>query len=143
MNVRHILEAKGRDVVTLKPEATLEATMQVLANRRIGAIVLTNEDGGVAGIVSERDVVRVLGPAGVGAISQSIGEVMTSQVSTCTAATTVNQAMEMMTTGRFRHLPVCENDRLVGIISIGDVVKQRIEEVEREAMEMREYIAAG
>ncbi|MEF2551294.1 CBS domain-containing protein [Aurantimonas sp. A2-1-M11] len=143
MNVRDILEAKGRNVITLKPEATLEEAMQVLAGRRIGAIVLTDDADGVAGIVSERDVVRVLGTIGVSALSESIGQMMTANVRTCTEDTTVNEAMEMMTTGRFRHLPVCQNGRLIGIISIGDVVKQRIEEVEREALQMREYIAAG
>jgi CBS domain-containing protein len=143
MNVRHILEAKGREVVTLRPDATLEEAMQVLSGRRIGAIVLTDDEGAVVGIISERDVVRVLGTTGVELLTKSVKNVMTADVRTCTEATTVNEAMEIMSTGRFRHLPVCENDRLVGIISIGDVVKQRIEEVEREATEMREYIAAG
>ena len=143
MNVRHILEAKGREVVTLRPDATLEEAMQVLSSRRIGAIVLTDDEGAVVGIISERDVVRVLGTTGVELLTKSVKNVMTADVRTCTEATTVNEAMEIMSTGRFRHLPVCESDRLVGIISIGDVVKQRIEEVEREATEMREYIAAG
>lgn len=143
MSVRQILEEKGREVVTLRPEATLDEAVQILAGKKIGAIVLVDAKGAVAGIVSERDIVRLIGTSGVASISQSVGDVMTMAVTTCTESTSINEAMELMTHGRFRHLPVCEEDRLVGIISIGDVVKRRIEEVEREANEMREYIAAG
>lgn len=143
MSVRQILEAKGREVVTHHPDATLEEITKILSQKKIGAIVLMDDNGQVAGIISERDVVRVLGSTGISAMSQPIAEIMTLKVKTCDEATSVDQAMEMMTHGRFRHLPVCENGRLVGLISIGDVVKRRIEDAEREARDMREYIAAG
>ena len=143
MTVRQILESKGREVVTHHPGATLEEITQILSQRRIGAIVLMDDNGNVAGIISERDVVRVIGSTGMSAMAQPIAEIMTLKVKTCDEATSVDKAMEMMTHGRFRHLPVCEGGRLVGLISIGDVVKRRIEDAEREAQDMREYIAAG
>ena len=143
MTVRQILESKGREVVTHHPNATLEEITKILSQKRIGAIVLMDGDGRVAGIISERDVVRVIGSTGVSAMSQPVREIMTMKVRTCDEATSVNQAMEMMTLGRFRHLPVCEDGQLVGLISIGDVVKRRIDDAEREARDMREYITAG
>ncbi|MBB4001358.1 CBS domain-containing protein [Aurantimonas endophytica] len=142
MSVNQILERKGRDVVTLHPDVTLEEVAQVLARKRIGAIVLLEDSGRVAGIVSERDIVRVIGTAGVAALAHGVRDEMTMDVKTCTGSTGIDEAMQIMTEGRFRHLPVCENGKLTGIISIGDVVKRRIEDVEREAAEMREYIAS-
>ncbi|MEH6721661.1 MAG: CBS domain-containing protein [Aurantimonas endophytica] len=142
MSVNQILERKGRDVVTLHPDVTLEEVAQVLARKRIGAIVLLEDSGRVAGIVSERDIVRVIGTAGVAALAHGVRDEMTMDVKTCTGSTGIDEAMQIMTEGRFRHLPVCENGKLAGIISIGDVVKRRIEDVEREAAEMREYIAS-
>lgn len=142
MSVNQILERKGREVVTLHPDVTLEEVARVLARRKIGAIVLLEDTGAVAGIVSERDIVRVIGTAGVSALSHGVRDEMTMDVTTCTGSTGIDEAMQLMTDGRFRHLPVCENGKLVGIISIGDVVKRRIEDVEREAAEMREYIAS-
>ncbi|UIJ73866.1 CBS domain-containing protein [Aurantimonas sp. HBX-1] len=142
MSVNQILARKGREVVTLHPDATLDEVARVLAKKKIGAIVLLEESGEVAGIVSERDVVRVIGTAGVSALSHRVREEMTMNVKTCTGSMGIDEAMQLMTDGRFRHLPVCENGKLIGIISIGDVVKRRIEDVEREAAEMREYIAS-
>ncbi len=143
MTVRQILQSKGREVVTHHPGATLEEITRILSRKKIGAIVLMDDNGHVAGIISERDVVRVIGSTGVSAMAQPISEIMTLKVKTCDEATSVDQAMEMMTLGRFRHLPVCEDGRLVGLVSIGDVVKRRIEDAEQEARNMREYIAAG
>ncbi|WP_102959200.1 CBS domain-containing protein [Mangrovicella endophytica] len=140
MTVRLILEAKGRDVVTLEPTATMSDAVRTLATKRIGALIVVHPDGGVAGILSERDVVRMIGTDGPDCLSRAIGEVMTAKVITCSEETTVEEAMEMMTRGRFRHIPVCVDGHLVGIISIGDVVKRRIEDAEREASHMREYI---
>ncbi|MBP0615006.1 CBS domain-containing protein [Jiella mangrovi] len=143
MNVGHILKAKGSDVFTLRPDVSLAEVVRLLAERRIGAIVLLDEDGRVAGIVSERDVVRVLAKSGAEILDKPIGEAMTAKVQTCTSSTPIEDVLGVMTRGRFRHLPVYEDDRLAGIISIGDVVKAKIEEAEREAEQMREYIAAG
>ncbi|KQT86303.1 CBS domain-containing protein [Aurantimonas sp. Leaf443] len=143
MTVRHILDTKGRDVLTATQTATVHDVARTLAEKKVGALVLLGPDGRLAGIVSERDVVRVIARSGVDSLSQTIDEVMTLKVTTCTQDTTVDEAMELMTNGRFRHLPVIENERVVGVVSIGDVVKQRIETVEREASEMRDYISAG
>ena len=143
MSVGQILGGKGRGIVTLDPSVSVEEAARVMAEKRIGAIVLLGDDGRVAGIISERDIVRTLAKAGISCLTQAVKDVMTLRVTTCTMKTTVDEAMQIMTNGRFRHLPVCEGDELIGIISIGDVVKQKIEDAEREAREMRDYIAAG
>ena len=143
MTVRSILDQKGRDVVTLDPDATLAEAASLLGSRRIGAVVVTKGDRKIAGILSERDIVRAIGEYGAEALSLAVGKVMTSRVSTCREANTVNDVMEVMTRGRFRHLPVERDGHLDGIVSIGDVVKLRIEEVEREAAQIREYIATA
>ena len=143
MNVDHILRAKGGAVSTLRPEAPLADVVQMLAEKRIGAIVLVDEAGQVAGIVSERDVVRVLAKFGAAVLDKPIGEAATAKVKTCTRETAIEEVLAIMTSGRFRHLPVIDGGQLSGIVSIGDVVKMKIEEAEREAEQMREYIAAG
>ncbi|WP_182084817.1 CBS domain-containing protein [Aureimonas sp. ME7] len=145
MSIRQILEAKGRDVVEIDPGATIAEAVALLAERHIGALVATAGDRAVAGILSERDIVRLLAEGGTDSLAGSVGEAMTRNVTTADEDTTVDEALEVMTRGRFRHLPVCEEGRLVGIVSIGDVVKRRIEAVEQEAEEMRNYIhtAAG
>ena len=143
MTVRLILEEKGRDVVTLEPGATLAQAAQLLGVRRIGAVVVTAGDRKIRGILSERDIVRAVGELGTEALSLTVDKAMTAKVSTCREANTVNEVMEIMTRGRFRHLPVEKDGQLDGIISIGDVVKLRIEEVEREAEQIREYIATA
>ena len=143
MTVRLILEEKGRDVVTLEPHATLAQAAQLLGARRIGAVVVTAGDRKIRGILSERDIVRAVGELGTEALSLTVDKAMTAKVSTCREANTVNEVMEIMTRGRFRHLPVEKDGLLDGIISIGDVVKLRIEEVEREAEQIREYIATA
>jgi len=143
MTVRSILDEKGRDVVTLDPEATLAEAASLLGSRRIGAVVIARADRKIAGILSERDIVRALGEHGAEALSLAVNKVMTVKVSICREDHTVNDVMELMTRGRFRHLPVERDGKLDGIISIGDVVKRRIEEVEREADQIREYIATA
>jgi CBS domain-containing protein len=142
MNVKGILDEKGRDVVTLGPDATLADAMRVLAEHGIGALVIT-KGGRIAGILSERDIVRAIARDGASALESSVASTMTSKVQVCHEENTVNKVMEIMTAGRFRHLPVEKDGVLDGIVSIGDVVKRRIEEVEREAEDIRSYIATA
>jgi len=143
MTVKAILEAKGHDVVTLGPNEKLSEAIRLLAERRIGALVVTNGDRKIVGILSERDIVRTIGKEGASALDFIVRDVMTPKVNICNEHHTVNEVMEIMTRGRFRHLPVEKNGQLDGIISIGDVVKKRIEDVEREAEDIRSYIATA
>lgn len=143
MTVKAILSRKGGDVVTIAPTANLAAAVQLLAERRIGAVVVTGPDDRVAGILSERDIVRTLAARGPAALDDNVAAVMTRKVTTCTESDTVAFIMERMTAGKFRHLPVVEQGRLVGVISIGDVVKFRVEEIEGETNALREYIATA
>ena len=142
MTVAAILARKGRDVLTTTATKTIAEAVQVLAKRRIGALVVVEGNDRIVGIVSERDIVRAIA-AGIEALDQPIESIMTRTVMTCAESETINEMMARMTRGRFRHVPVAADGRLVGIISIGDVVKARIEEVEREAEEMRTYIASA
>lgn len=144
MQVMEILRQKGREVVSLSSEASLSDAARVLATKRIGAVMIRNEQGGIAGILSERDVVRAIASESVRALAQPVSQFMTRGVATCQEHDTVDELMAMMTQGRFRHLPVLdEHDRLCGLVSIGDVVKLHIEETAREASNLREYIAAA
>jgi CBS domain-containing protein len=143
MSVKVMLEEKGYDVVTIAPTASIAEASRLLGERRIGAVVVTRGEGKIAGILSERDIVRVVGAEGASALAMSVEAVMTAKVRTCHENNSINEVMEVMTRGRFRHLPVEKDGRLHGIISIGDVVKRRIEEVEREAEEIKQYIATA
>jgi CBS domain-containing protein len=151
MNVRAILAAKrgdtqrnlGGDIVTIEPTANLSAAATLLSEHRIGAIVIRGAGGRLAGILSERDIVRETAEHGAAALDLQVGQVMTRNVSTCGLDDTVASLMERMTMGKFRHLPVIEKGRLVGLVSIGDVVKQRVEEIERESEELRAYIRSA
>jgi CBS domain-containing protein len=143
MTVKAILSRKGSDVTKIAPTATLTDAVKLLAERRIGAVVVTGPDNRVAGILSERDIVRALAARGPDALQDPVAAVMTRKVKTCTEADTVAALMEQMTEGKFRHLPVVEQGRLVGIISIGDVVKLRVEEIVGESNALREYIATA
>ena len=143
MQVRHILRDKGREVFTIPSDATLSEAARLLASKRIGAVIVRERDGSLAGILSERDIVRALAQASVNALPQAVAQHMTRAVATCCESDSVDELMEMMTRGRFRHVPVVEDDQLTGIISIGDVVKTRIAETVQEAQSLREYIAAG
>ncbi|APH71949.1 CBS domain-containing protein [Aquibium oceanicum] len=143
MLVKNILAEKGSEVVTIAPDSSLAEAVSLLADKRIGAVVVTKGEGRIAGILSERDIVRMLGAEGPSMLQKPLSSAMTSKVKVCHEDNTINQVMEIMTAGRFRHLPVERDGKLVGIISIGDVVKKRIEEVEHEAQEIRNYIATA
>ncbi|MFG1211208.1 CBS domain-containing protein [Xanthobacter flavus] len=143
MSVTVILSRKGNDIVTLSPDATLGDAVASLARNRIGAIVVTDANMGVEGIISERDVVRLIGERGVDVLNEPLAGLMTKAVVTCAPDETVPQIMERMTRGRFRHVPVVAGGKLVGIISIGDVVKYRVEEMERESAQLRDYIMSA
>lgn len=140
MNVKDILAAKGRDVVVIEPTANLHSAAKLLASRKIGAIVILGAGRRIAGILSERDIVRAVAVGGTTALDLPVGQAMTRDVMTCSADDTCAEIMERMTRGKFRHLPVVQDGKMVGLISIGDVVKQRVEEIERESDAMRDYI---
>jgi CBS domain-containing protein len=139
MTVRAILDTKGHQIESVEPDAKLSAAIKTLAERKIGAVLVMSQ-GRVEGILSERDIVRVLGERGAGALDEPVSAVMTRKVVSCKQADTVAAIMEMMTSGKFRHLPVVEDDRVVGLISIGDIVKWRVGEYEAEQEALREYI---
>lgn len=141
MNVAQILGGKGRDVVSVQPHRTLAEVIGTLGEKRIGAVVVTGADGSLLGILSERDIIRALADGGPKSLENPVSRVMTGKVVTCRLETSADELMEIMTVGRFRHLPVIENGRIVGIVSIGDVVKHRVAEIEAESRAMRDYIA--
>ncbi len=140
MNVQSILDTKGGNVITIAPTATLQTAVHRLAEHRIGALLVLGPDHRVVGIVSERDIVRVLAERGPGVLSEPLSTVMTRTVVTCTRADTIGDIMERMTTGKFRHVPVLDQDRVIGVVSIGDVVKLRLREMEDESSALRDYI---
>jgi CBS domain-containing protein len=139
MTVRAILDTKGRQIQSVEPEAKLSVAVKILSERKIGA-VLVLRDGRIEGILSERDIVRVLGERGAAVLDETVSAVMTRKVISCRQNDTVAAIMEMMTSGKFRHLPVVEGDRVVGLISIGDIVKWRVREYELEQEALRDYI---
>jgi CBS domain-containing protein len=143
MLVKHILREKGGKIIAIASDATLSDAARLLAHERIGAVIVRGEDGALAGILSERDVVRAVSEEDVAALARPISAYMTRAVMTCSETDSIEDLMEMMTHRRFRHVPVMERGQLIGIISIGDVVKTRIEETVREAATLREYIATG
>jgi len=145
MKGREILDAKGRDVVTIRPEATVSTALHRLVQERIGALVVSEDGHRVAGVVSESDIVRALAAEGAGLVAggRRVADLVTREVATCTAEDTVKHVMAEMTRRRVRHLPVVEDGRLVGIVSIGDVVKSRLEEAEEETTMLRDtYLAS-
>jgi len=140
MNVKAILAAKGGEIVCIEPTADLAAATQLLSANRIGAVLIRGAGGHIAGILSERDIVRALSEHGAAALSLPVGQVMTREVATCAEDETLASIMERMTAGKFRHMPVVTKGKLIGLVSIGDVVKQRVDEVERESDALRDYI---
>ena len=141
MTVTAILSHKGSDVLTIEPAADLAAAARLLVERRIGALVVTGVDNRVVGILSERNIVRAFAERGAKALAVPVAEVMTRTVVTCGLAETVSEIMERMTAGKFRHVPVVdEQGRLAGIVSIGDVVKWRLDEMKHESGALRDYI---
>ena len=143
MNVATILKAKGTAVETASADLTLMDAAQVMVAKRIGAIVIVDNSGRIVGIISERDIIRELATHGAQASKRPVSAAMTRTVITCARDDTLDDLMGQMTSRRFRHLPVIEADELVGIVSIGDVVKHHIAEVEMEKTALRDYIATG
>lgn len=141
MTVGAILESKGREVTTGSPDQSLREISQLLAKHKIGAVVIVEPDGSVCGIASERDIVRQVASQGAQALDAAISSCMTREVISARESDTVDAVMGVMSQKRFRHLPVTENGKLVGLISIGDVVKRKIEQAERDAEELKRYIA--
>ncbi|RYG98251.1 MAG: CBS domain-containing protein [Alphaproteobacteria bacterium] len=142
MQVETILQSKGSAVHTVSAGAPLSEAVRLLNTHKIGAVVVVDAKGNVAGILSERDIVRRLEDDPVKLLASQVRSAMTAKVITATKAHTVSQLMELMTRHRIRHIPVVEGTTLVGIVSIGDVVKRKIEETEQEALALREYIAS-
>lgn len=140
MTVSTILAAKGGGVITIEPTATLAAAASLLSEKRIGALIILGPGGRVAGILSERDIVHSLAQRGRQALDEPLSQAMTREVVTCASDDAISSLMERMTTGKFRHMPVVDGGQLVGIVSIGDIVKRRVDEMERESEAMRDYI---
>ena len=143
MAVAHILRQKGTSVFTVEPGDSVQTIVDMLARHRIGAVVVVDPAGGIAGIVSERDVVRAMVGDVAGVASMTAKDIMTAKVRTCSPTDSEAELMQMMTESRIRHLPVVANGRVTGLISIGDVVKLRIESMEAEADQMKTYIASA
>ncbi len=143
MFVSDILSQKGGSVFTVSPATSVAQVSQQLSVRRIGSVLVLDGEGGVAGIVSERDLVRALASHGAKALELEATQVMTRDVVTCDPDESIDNVMEIMTRGRFRHLPVVRRGELLGLVSIGDVVKSRLEETRHEAEALKAYISAG
>ena len=143
MQVRHILHGKGRDVTAVSSSATIADAAKILTDMKIGALVVKDKAGKLTGIFSERDLVHAVAEGGAAALTQQVSDHMTPAPQTCVETDTVESVMEVMTRGRFRHVPVLDDDmRLCGMVSIGDVVKTRIAETVSEAAALRDYISA-
>ena len=142
MRIKDVLRRKGDAVVTISPDQPVSALLDALAEHKVGALVVAGADGGVDGIVSERDVVRHLQAHGADVLDQPVSGIMTSPVHTAEPETTLEELMVLMTERRFRHVPVVVDGRLAGIISIGDVVKHRIEELQSERDQLTAYISS-
>jgi CBS domain-containing protein len=143
MLIRQILAGKGSDVVTTRPDATVTEVARLLKAKRIGAVVVTDADEELCGIISERDLACGLADHGADLLGMRVDDVMTREISTCSPDDGIDRLMRQMTEGRFRHLPVVEDGRMIGIISIGDVVKHRLQELEHEAHMLHDYISGG
>jgi CBS domain-containing protein len=141
MKVDQILQAKGSDVFSISGDANLASAVEILAAHNIGAVIVRNPRG-IAGVLSERDIVRHLRKQGAGALEAKVSDCMTPNPYTCGLETTVDELMALMTKKRIRHLPVLDGGELVGVVSIGDVVKRKIEEAEHEAAALRDYISS-
>jgi|SRR6516225_894950 CBS domain-containing protein len=140
MTISKILAEKGRKIVSIEPAATLQSAATLLAEKRIGAVLILGADRRIIGILSERDIVRAIGERGTAALEEPVSQTMTRKVSTCTEGETLVCIMERMTDGKFRHVPVVDQGRVIGIVSIGDVVKHRLQEMEHDSAAMRDYI---
>ncbi|MGD0564378.1 MAG: CBS domain-containing protein [Roseiarcus sp.] len=143
MTVARILREKGRDVLTTQPHRTLKEVAALLAAKGVGAVVVSDAAMSVLGIVSERDIIRAIGSGSVSVLEEAASRHMTSKVTTVTENASIDHVMQIMTEGRFRHVPVVEHGRLVGIVSIGDVVKRHVDAIDSERRALREYIASA
>lgn len=143
MHVEQILSDKNRTTITIGPDQTMAEAVETLNRHRIGAVVVVDAAGGVAGIVSERDIVSALAAAGASALEDRVADRMTRKVVTCARSASIPELMGLMTDGKFRHVPVVEDGRLSGIVSIGDIVKHRLAEVEAEHEALKEYIGVA
>jgi CBS domain-containing protein len=143
MNVEHILARKGREVRTIEPDASLGDALQRLRAERIGALVVSGNGTDLLGILSDRDILDAIADHGTDVLGESVGSVMTAKVFTCSREDRVGRIMALMTDRRIRHVPVLEDGQLCGMISIGDVVKQRLDEIEGEAAALREYVTSA
>lgn len=140
MDVRKVLSQKSGALISIAPQASLQDAAKLLGEKRIGAVLVMDAGQAMQGILSERDIVRVVGAHGPEALKQPVSAHMTAKVVTTTPAASLDQVMEAMTQGRFRHLPVVENGKVTGLISIGDVVKHRVAQIEADAQALRDYI---
>ena len=143
MTVSIILANKGREVVSIEPNASLAEAVKLLAEKRLGAALILGADRRIAGIISERDIVRALAERGAGVLDEPVSRTMTRKVESCNESETVSSIMERMTAGKFRHMPVVDKGQVVGVVSIGDIVKYRLQQMERESRAMREYITTA
>jgi CBS domain-containing protein len=143
MTVARILADKGRDVLTTQPHRTIKEAAAQLASRGVGAVVVSDALHAVLGILSERDIVRAIGAGSSSVLEEPVSRYMTAKVTTVNENASIDRVMELMTAGRFRHLPVVEDGRLVGIVSIGDVVKRHVNAIESEQRALRDYIATA
>ena len=143
MFVRQILSNKGHAIVSIQPTARVADVTTLMSRERIGAVVVLDASGRLTGIVSERDIARGLAEHGGALLEMTADQIMTRDVVTCSPDDDIDKLMRKMTTGRFRHLPVMEQARMVGIVSIGDIVKHRLEELESEASLLQDYIAGA
>ena len=142
MTIDQILNDKGREIISIKADSSLSDAARMLDEKRIGAVVALSDDGDIVGVLSERDIVRHVARNGEAALEIEVGDAMTRDVITIESTTKVEEAMQLMTDRRIRHLPVLRNDRLIGVVSIGDLVKWKIAETEAEAEAMKSYLSA-
>lgn len=143
MTVSTILAEKGREIVTIDPSASLANAARLLSEKRIGAALILGADRRLIGIISERDIVQAVAARSAAALDEPVSQTMTRKVETCNESETISSIMERMTNGKFRHVPVVDQGRLIGIVSIGDVVKYRLREMEHESAAMRDYILSA
>ena len=141
MKVSTLLSMKGHNVETVQPSDTVAAAAKILGENRFGVLVVSTDGVTIAGIISERDIVRELGVSGADLLGKPVSDIMTRTVRTCNKGDTVERLMEIMTEHRIRHLPVTEEGRLIGLISIGDIVKVRVRQLEHEANQLERYIS--
>jgi len=143
MTIASIIHGKPHRLISVAPDESLQHAAEVLTRERIGALLVLKPNGDIAGIISERDIIRAVGVKGADVLARPVAELMTKEVTCCAPEDTPDQVMAIMTERRFRHVPVRQGGKIVAMISIGDVVKMKVEEAEAESQSLREYIARG